>query len=394
MEKLFEPGAVELADPQGDPNRVIEVQQKVEELLEANRQRREGIRQELLEQGAWALPGLMNATYVWMNELERSPADQDMLSSLMAELAGDNPAAADLLFHYGILETPFPIPRAIAREALGEADWNPTDDNLYDLRETLKRCKQIEDTQTILDLYGVLLQACREDDYRAALDLCKRWAKRSMEPAGDLLALLTESFPERAAEILTEVFLAIKSKYKDKSLANILIQPLRPIPPSWLGEGILLKISNDVLPESTPGRHTAVEYLWVEAARDSKDQNPEMWPELLKNVDHQVRQQSNEEIYRYWFEAAGKANEIEYVVREAQAEARDEEWGVRAALQLFFLQRYHQLARQALEDLRRDKPTRWESASHLFEIITGSPGKIKGETKGNGGPGGITSSGS
>lgn len=371
MEKLFEPGAVELADPQGDPNRVIEVQQKVEELLEANRQRKEGIRQELLEQGAWALPGLMNATYVWMNNLEKSPADRNMLSSLMADLAGDNPAAADLLFRYGILETPFSAPRSVALGALREMGWGPTERDRQELREALNRYIQIEDMQTVIDLYDVLLQARREDDFRAALDLCRRWAKRSMEPAGELLALLTELFPERSVEILAEVFLAVKDNYRDKTVANMLIESLRPIPVSWLREDVLLNVSNNVLPKSVSGRHTAVEYLWVGAVRDSKRQISELWQELLMKLDSKVRQQSNSTIYRYWFEAVGKAGEIEYLAQQAQAETRDQQWGIRATLQLFFLRRGHRSAvAQALSDLEYDNPVRYEEAQRLFEEIT------------------------
>jgi hypothetical protein len=209
-----------------------------------------------------------------------------------------------------------------------------------------------------------------------------------MEPAGDLLALLTESFPERTAEILTAVFLAIKSKYKDKNLANMLIRPLRPIPASWLREGVLLKVSGDVLPKSVSGRHTAVEYLWVYAVCDSKEQSPELWQELLKNLDDQVRQESDETVYRYWFEAVGRASEVEYLARQAQAEARDEQWGIRAALQLFFLERDHSSAAQALSDLEYERPTRYERAQRLFEKITGHR-KDRGKTQGGKGAGGL-----
>jgi len=382
MDRLFEPGALELADPHGDPSRVIEVQQQVQELLEANRQRREGIRQELIQRGAWALPGLMNATYVWMNELESSPPDQDLLSSMMADLAADNPAAAELLFRYGILETPFSTPRSIARKALRRIDWKPTAADLQDLRETLNRYRQLEGTQTVIDLYDVLLSACQEDDFREALDLCKLWARQSMKPAGELMALLIKLFPERASEILVEVFLAVKDKYKDKNLAELLLQSLRDsIPVAWLREGVLLQVSRDVLPNTVSKRHTAVEYLWVYAVQNCRDQAPEVWQELLHELDNQVRQQDDAEVYRYWFEAMGRADEVEYLAQQAQADTRDEQWGIRAACQLLFLQRYHRLAKQALEDLKRESPARYERASRLFETITGSPGKIEGETE-------------
>ena len=61
MKKVFDPGEIELADPRGDPNRVIEIQKKIKELLEANSQRQAGILDEIKDEGAWAIPGLLNA---------------------------------------------------------------------------------------------------------------------------------------------------------------------------------------------------------------------------------------------------------------------------------------------------------------------------------------------
>lgn len=381
MDRLFEPGAVELADPRGDPNRVIEIQQKVEELLKANRQRREGIRQELLDQGAWALPGLINATYVWMNELKSSPPDQTLLSSLMADLAGDNLAAQNLLFRYGILETPFSIPRSIAREALRKIGWKPDGQDISDLRETLSRYKEMEDAQTMLDLYGMLLSAQQEEDFHDALSVCEWWARRSMKPAGKLLALLIEFFPERAVEILTEVFRAVKDKYKDKNLAEMLLRDLC-YPVTWLKGDVLIRVSENVLSDTGSGRHTAVEYLWTYVVRDIKERAPGGVQDLIQDFGDRLRQLSrNEEIYRYWFEALGQAGEVEYVAREARADTRDELWAEKAALQLFFQQRYNSLARQMLADLKREEPERHERALRSFEDMTGSPGKIKGETE-------------
>jgi hypothetical protein len=381
MDRLFDPGAVELADPRGDPNRVIEVQEKVEELLKANQQRREGIRQELLEQGAWALPGLMNASYVWMNELKTSPLDRKLLSSLMAELAADNSAAEQLLFQYGILETPFSTPRSIAKGALKKLDWSPDEHDLLELRKTLQRYREVDDTQTMLDLYGVLLSAQQEDDFRDALKVCRWWAERAMKPAGILLALLVEFFPERAVGILTEVFLAVKNRYNDKNLANMLLQHL-DYPDAWLKDDVLLHVSENVLPDIGSGRHTAVEYLWINAVRNNKDRTSKRWLKLLQDFGERVRQyDQNDTIYRYWFEALGKAGEIEYLAQEARAETSDELWAEKAALQLFFQQRDNPLARQTLADLKREQPLRYERASRLFEKITGSRGKIDGRTE-------------
>src|SRR5215207_28853 len=104
MKRVFEPSEIELADPRGDPNRVIAIQMKIKELLEANRQRKEGILEEIRDEGAWALPGLLNATYVWMNNFEHNQPAQKEMAKLFAELAKENEAAIALLVDSGVLE--------------------------------------------------------------------------------------------------------------------------------------------------------------------------------------------------------------------------------------------------------------------------------------------------
>ena len=176
MDKVFDPSELELADSRGDPGRVVEIQKLYRNFSEANRQRQQGIRAQLLEQGAWALPGLLNATYVWMNQLEDAQS-QKLLSSLMADLASDNPAAVDLLFRDGILEAPFSIPRSISRRALDEINWVPDEANSIKLIQAIDKSGELYHTQTVLDLYALLLKRGASQDFSNALTKCKSGTK-------------------------------------------------------------------------------------------------------------------------------------------------------------------------------------------------------------------------
>jgi len=367
VDKIFEPGAVELAGPRGDPNRAIEIQQKVEELLGANRQRQAGLRREILEQGAWALPGLINATYVWMNRLEGEQS-QKMLADLMAQLAQDNTAAVDLLFRAGILETPFAVPRSIARRALENLKWEPSKNDARQITDRISESNKLDDIQAVLDLYALLLGIRSEDGFNGALELCKKWIRRPLKQAGDLLALLTRWFPSRAERILTEVILATKDARKDRSTAEALLDPLRPIPPTWLQEGVLLRVSVDVLRQIRTHRHTTIEYLWIYAAESCKRENPQLWQEILESLGEQVQQEGTPDICRYWFRAVCEVNEVGYT--DQQARGKNEQWGTIAALQLFFRQSRNKQARQALKDLRAENLDRYNRASELYESIT------------------------
>lgn len=381
MDKVFDPSELELADSRGDPGRVVEIQKLIQEFLGASRQRQQGIRAQLLEQGAWALPGLLNATYVWMNQLE-DMRSQKTLSSLMADLASDNPAAVDLLFRNGVLETPFPAPRSIARMALEQLGWIPNDLNCAKLVKSIVKYDALSDTQAVLDYYAILLKRGTPQDFSSALTKCKDWARRALEAAGDLLALMVKQFPDRVEETLSEVFLAVREDYRDRNIAEVLLSPLRPIPPAWLEDGVVLNVSQKVFLQMP--RHTTLEYLWNNAVYDyHKLHKADSWPMLMKEVGEAVKQSQVETIYRYWFEALGGVGEIAYI--QQQAGVGDDRWGVWAILQLLFQERRSKIAKQAIQDLKTEYPGLHESAVSLFESMVGQ-GKYGREIEQDRGP--------
>ena len=254
MRKVFEPSELDFADVLGDPNQVIEIQAKVRELLHANRQRQRPLLAEIAGRGAWALPGVINATYIWMNELE-VPQTQGLLAELMADLARGNTAATALLFRAGILATPFPVPRAICRRALELLSWQPDERQTNSLRQEITIANQLGDVQTMLDLYGLLFRAGSQADLTAARTQCIGWVREKRAEAGALLKLLVDHVPSQVAPIVSAVFAATIADRQDRNLANSLLHPLRPPPPDWLENDMLSSRSSDARTEtsSEPG---------------------------------------------------------------------------------------------------------------------------------------------
>ena len=397
MKKVFEPGEIELADLRGDPSRAIEIQKKVKELLETNRQRQEGIKQEILEQGAWALPGLINATYVWMNDLEDNIPARDMLVTLMSNLGAKNEAAADLLFRSGIIENPFPIPRKIALETLKEIGWKPDKENKKSIEEEIRSCQRDEDLKRSLDLYAVLLLTGNKAEMDIALKQCEQWTKDSYSDSGKLLALLVHTYPTRIEEILIPIFLAAveahESAHKDKSIANTLVDALKPIPDKWLTEGYMIRISSRILDEISPPRHTGIEYMWNDAIRTFHRKKRSEWDNSFQNIGNEVflagkdiADDASQSLYRYWFEAVGKVGEVEYIYEQAQAQ--DELWGTMAAVQLFFAEKDNKQVKQILQKLQNINQPRYQLSHDHYSVI--KPGsKTSTEMKQRSGPAGL-----
>jgi hypothetical protein len=379
MNKVFEPGVIEI-DIQSDPNRVIEIQEKVKLLLEANRQRQEGIRQELLDEGAWALPGLINSTYVWMNRLEGGQAIRILISNLMADLAKGNKAAENLLVKVGVLENPFEIPRSIAISALEKLAWKPDEETLKQIKIEIGRQKKLENYNSVFDLYKILLYSGNEKELAGALNECKHWATKNLDSAGKLLHILTNSYPSHVEKILTDICLAIKKDYNDKNIARMLVDPLRPIPTDWLSKKILVRVSEKVLKECTPPRHTMIEFLWTGAVQDCKHQSSELWARQIDKTGEEIQEicrklsdDTAENLYRYWLEALAKAGEIQSIINAAFSDVED--WGLAAAIQMCFGERDRNpqvkaAYAQALEEIKVMHNWRYQNAREMYSEIS------------------------
>ena len=383
MKKVFEPDEVELADPRGDPNRVIAIQMKIKELLEANTQRQRGILEEILDEGAWALPGLLNATYVWMNNFEKNKPAQTVMAELFAELAKENDAAVALLIDSGVLENPFKTPREIVLQALDKLEWKPSPEEISKVNSQIQHQKSSEDIEGLLLSYNLLARSGDPKTLNAILKQCAEWAAQKMDAGATLLGLMAKHYPDLSGRILSEVFLATKNMYNDKNLANLLINAIRPVPKVWWLNSTIIEPSINVLEQCSPPRHTAIEYLWKYAAQDAQA-GGKFWTEnarkvntILLDVMGRLNDNVAETISRYWFQAlAAVAENLDVIIEGALSE--HEPWGTSAALQLFFIRGSEQnknrrnrgFAESALNRLMDENEIRYQRAEAKFNAIS------------------------
>ncbi len=381
MKKVFEPGEVELADPRGDPNRVIDIQKKIKELLEANSQRQAGIIDEIREEGAWALPGLLNATYVWMNHFENNKPAQKIMAKILGELAKENDSAVALLVDSGVLENPFKIPREIALQALEGLNWRPSLVQIAKINTKIQGQKKSEDIEGLILSYQILARSGDKNAYNIMLKQCSDWSISNTGDAAILLNLLVTYYPESAIKILTEVFLSTKSMFKEKKLAEDLITALHPISPDWWLDSTIVTVSINVLKECNPPRHTTIEYFFKNAAQDAKQSLPHFWEENSKKINTLIFETTEslndsvaDQISRYWFRALGNvSNNLDIIIEAADSDI--ETWGDSAALQLFFMRsekgkKHKDVVEKALSKLMEENGERYDRVEDMFNEIS------------------------
>ncbi len=384
MKKIFEPGELELADLGGDPNRVVEIQNKVKLLLSGNRQRREEIKQEIAKEDAWALPGLINATYVYMNDFDDNPPLQNLISEMMASAAKDNISAHRLILQVGILENPFETPRKIALDALEKLPWKLNREDLDKTKRRIKSAEKIHDDLAVMDLYSVMLMTGKEDDLKEILSKCCEWIETAK--AGDLLPRLTKAFPNEIETIITVICddLRRKDEYRNGDIAEHLVESLRPVPPEWITNGLLIRTSIAVLKQGNPPRHTVIEYLWRDAIEDFykvNHENHDYFETLASNIYTAGKDINDENVrktlFRYWFLALGslKDSYLHEIIYHAAADERNDKisdsWAIEATGELFFMGR-NQKAQSYLQEVKENYPKRYEMAQEKYERMHGS----------------------
>ncbi|GEM_PF-2502832 len=388
MKKIFEAGEIELADLHGDPSRVLEIQQKVKELLSTNRQRREVLKQEIIEKGAWALPGLINSTYTWMKKVESDKELRNLMSDMMVSVAKDNDAASRLIFQAGVIENPFPAPRAIAINALEKLNWKPNPDDTANLREHVKRAEKNLDNAAVLDFYSIILMTGDTQDMETVLVKCRDWVTK--EDGGNLFARLIKAFPNDVETIVVSICddLRKKRKYKDSLVAEMLVGNLKPIPVKWIVNGTLINISIRALPGKPP-RHTVVEFLWRDVVKELCS-NHGIWDSSIESVESAVYtsgknlrdSQVKETLYRYWFQSlnlSDKSSQERIYNAAKHEEDYDEDWGIAATAVIFRMstrEKNHN-AKQSLQEIEERYPIRYERAKEKFQNI-GSKGPSDG----------------
>jgi len=378
MKNVFE---MRLGTSMEDPAKIIEVQQKISELLDTNRFRQDELKQEFAEMGAWAVPGLINSLYVYMHRLKNDEGGQLMMAELISAQAGSNEAARELIFRTGVVESPFSVTRAVALCALESLEWKPNPDQVALINRRLAEAKRLGDQVKERDLYRLLALSQDDKQLDQLIKACKEWMK-AQRHFGELLVHIVKNYPRQAEQIITKVLLAapdvVDRGGKDKGIAEELAV-LGPFLASQdgLDVDLLLAISKNVLSDMNPPRHKGVEYLWYESLKSAKKNKSSLQLEDLKRYGEQVKQwgeqyfspDGRQTLYRYWFRAAGEVDWVDYVIQETRS--NDDTWGVYATLQLMYLgeEKRNRAAANAMNVLKKEHPDRVADATEIHDLL-------------------------
>jgi len=381
MYKVFEMNQSSNFD---DPAKIIEVQQKVRELLEANRFRQDEIKKEMAELGPWAVPGLVNSLYVYMHLFKDNSDAQLMIADLISAQAQDNNAAAELIFRTGVVESPFAVSRNVALRALETLEWKPNKEQISLVKSRIKEAQRLGDQIKEVDLNRLLAISGDDQELPGLMEVYRRLMTDQHE-FGGMLAMLVQKYPQKAKMIVIDVLQTAEQLYtKDKNIADHIAKALGPISADqrWLETDMMLEVSQEVLTKKNSGSksHKSLEFVWNEVVKSSKFDNSLQKREFFNTFGQKVQQAGKNirsedarfTIYRYWFEAAGRSGGVDYICDEAFAP--DDEWGFFAVVQLFFLEERNSELGNTLQKLKSSRPQRWNNANDLFiRIKSGKP---------------------
>ena len=373
MRQVFD---VEISDIEKDPQKVAEVQFLVKRLFHefsgANLLRRDALKDEILQDGIEALPGLINATFVFVREL-KDRQNREVMVDLMSQLANGNEAAQSAIFRLGFLKNPFSDSRSVARDTLIHLNWQPKQDETSAIRTRINQTPRDEDTKLLIDLYAILLRARNDADYLKAKELCLTWTEEGkIKVATPLLIQLLENRSDKQIDVLVDIIRATEKAglRKDKKTANVFISELRDHLIVLLENRTISQISFKVLQSDKAFK--TIEFLWEGAiAKYNRSNSADKLKLLIQELEPDIKSKGNHTLWRYWFNALSKSGQIEYIILQTRC-TDNEEWAIRAAIDLFF-KRANPKAVQARNDLEKINPYVFQRAFEIYTILIEQP---------------------
>ena len=390
IRNVFNAGYAELHGLNADPNTVIKIQGLVKEMLETNEHRQRRIYQELTEEyQAFALPGVISATYLFIDQLGNSRT-RDMLAGLMVTLCANNTAAQRLLLRSGIVDNPFEESRQVAFAAYQALPTLLLTDE--DSAWLLKKARQFAttDRHSAVLLYELLLKQSR--GYKEALDDCRAWFAGPYETSAPsaLMNALLRYYPQEIEATLTRLFEAIEEKDTEagKNIKReVRLPDLTALKPAIAAAAARLK--QQETRNSRGSKVKAVEFFFEGAVADQIAQNADQiatWSDI-------VEQYKLELLSRYWWQALSTAvktptsgqSELKSYIEQALPRANDDFalWGY---IQLMFLANPHHdkksggvkaWATQLLADLLVSNPDVYQQATKQYEGL--NSGNVGGD---------------
>lgn len=362
MDKVFEIGNIDLVDLSGDTHLVTDIQKRVQEMLGHKKERQKQIRQEIAREGARALPGVLNALYVFSSQIKRR--EQKLLSELLAELVGKNKAAREMLIRVGVLESPFAPARGAALLALQTmGEMRPQE--LEQIRARAWQDVDASNYEAALTLYEPLAQ---RQDTQAAGEL-RYWAgelfDERMDVGPEFLDLALRAAPQRTYDTLVEV--VGKMDRRDKGLAKVIEKKISPGAVTNLPE--VLRALHELKDRSVGYSQKGVEFMFTGPIAKYLAKHPD---QIKENEDLIGR--DHKPLYRYWWQGLGRILSVEAAQQcFDQVTAPLDEFTWYGGIQLFFVKKYDTKFRvwasDLLKRLKEDAPDEYQDVLDAYEKI-------------------------
>lgn len=373
MRNVFEPNALELADLGGDTHFITDIQRQVEQLLKPSNTDRQKLRAELASRGARAVPGILNAAYVFNHRLE-AKREREFLADLLASLIDTNEAARALLLKSGILEAPFAATCDTALLALQRlGDIHPEEVNAIRKR-AWESAYHDEDYQGALRLYRFLITQRDSQSYSEIRYLAQETFSEYLDIAPLFLDLALCCASENTYEILVKTIGEMEREEKEfgKEIRRMSAD-------SVFNLTEVLRAAYVIKENSVGYGHKGLQYLFTGPIRELFNKAPEKIAEVGTEI-----QQRYSSLARFFWQSLGGLLRSEEARQyfNAQIFDRPSDFSCEAIVQLFFTQEndgeFKIWAKELLEEL--EGSTIYSDATYEFEKRQGRP-PLMGERK-------------
>lgn len=362
MRKVFEPDEMELADLGGDTHFVTDIQRRVKEMFSERGERREEIRRGIQAFDSRALPGALNAAYVFTVQLKKR--DQKLLAGLLAELVGENLAAREMLLRVGVLEAPFVPTRKTAIMALQQLG-DVREEEIAQIR--LRAWRDADgsgDYEAALALYEFLAQQGDDPSCSEIRYLAQELFKERIDIGPRFLDLALHCAPQDSYQILKDALGAMDREALEFSRAMHNIMS-----PEFVSNHIpqILQAANEVKENTEGYAHKGIQNLFTGPIASYLRHHPEEVVDTGESISREYKS-----LYRFWWQGLGGLLKLEAVKQyfEDQTTSPLDEFTLEGAVQLLFTgkddAKFKLWALDILERLEESAPDRYQDALYEF----------------------------
>ena len=361
MRKVFEPDKMELADLGGDTHFVADIQRRVKKMLDERKERRGEVRQGILAFGPRALPGVLNAAYVFARQLKKR--EQESLASLLAELMDENPAAQEMLLRSGVLEAPFVPTRRTALMALQQSE-NISEQQIEQIRRRAWKDAESGDYEAALALYEFLTDREDKQSCSKVEDLARELFKERADIGPRFLELALRCAPQDSYRILKDALGAMDREALafSRAMHNIMS-------PEFVSDHLpqILQDAHEVKENTRGYAHKGIQNIFTGPIASYLRSHPKAIIDTGESIS-----QEYQSLHRFWWQGLGKLLKLETVRQYFQDQITPplDGFTLEGAVQLLFTEKDNPKlklwALNILEQLEDVAPYQYQDALYEF----------------------------